>query len=153
MAAFFYIHTHSHLNDREGTPGKSQFPPISSRPLLPVRGAISIPLSIERKIVEVSLGQLPIALVRNLERICRLVPGYNPCTSASSSTFQKGANSFIEVRLYSSHLIIAAKKTWPVGGWIVEVPLYYGTVMCSRYESIRTTVQLYIYIYMYNHIL
>ena len=26
--------------------------------------------------------------------------------------------------MYSGHLVIAANKTWPVGGWIIEVPLY-----------------------------
>ena len=38
---------------------------------------------------------------------------------------QKGANRFIEVTLYSGHLInFLAKKTWPIGGGIIEVPLY-----------------------------
>ena len=37
---------------------------------------------------------------------------------------QEDANHFIEVTFYSSHLIIAAKKTWTIGGWIIEVPLY-----------------------------
>ena len=37
---------------------------------------------------------------------------------------QKGYKPLIEVTIYSSHLIIAAKKTWPTGGWIIEVPLY-----------------------------
>ena len=33
-------------------------------------------------------------------------------------------NCFIELTLYSSHLLIVANKTWPIGGRIIEVPLY-----------------------------
>ena len=28
-----------------------------------------------------------------------------------------------ELTLYSGHLVIAANKTWPIGGRIIEVPL------------------------------
>ena len=36
----------------------------------------------------------------------------------------KGANCFVELTLYSGHLIIAANRTWPIGGWVSEVPQY-----------------------------
>ena len=38
---------------------------------------------------------------------------------------EMGTNCFMKETLYSSHLIIVAKKTWPIGGRIIGVPLYY----------------------------
>ena len=37
--------------------------------------------------------------------------------------------------MYSSHLNIAAKKTWPIGGWIIEVALYIGEAILSKLEE------------------
>ena len=44
----FYIHTHSHVEDREGTPGKSPLRSAISRCFL--LGVPSIPLHIQRKL-------------------------------------------------------------------------------------------------------
>ena len=57
---------------------------------------------------------------------------------------QKAANQFLEVTLYSSHLIITAKKTWPIGGWIIEVPLYIYVSTVVVFVTVCVCVCVYV---------
>ena len=50
-----------------------------------------------------------------------------------------------ELTLYSGHLIIAAKKTWPMGGWIIEVPRSTLYSTCTVHVHVHVLPRQYLY--------